>query len=47
MDKYHPMLTKVEIQNIHPCLLNDEFPNQDILTPWSHNKDKFYPNLYA
>ncbi len=33
MDKYHPKLPKVKIQNVHPCFVNDEFPNQSILTP--------------
>jgi hypothetical protein len=31
--KDHPILRKVKIQNVHPCFLNDKFPNQGTLTP--------------
>jgi hypothetical protein len=33
VDKYHPMFTNIEIQNVHHCLINYEFPNQVALTP--------------
>ncbi len=33
VDKYHLMFPKVKIQNVHPCFLNDEFPNQSNFTP--------------
>jgi len=33
LDKYHPILTKLEIQNLHPWLINNQFPEQHPFSP--------------